>query len=214
MTRAGYIVMRFLYIFLIIALSGCAVFRQLSDPVTGVLKRGSCISIDLPPITLTPERTAAERQLIGENRELESQGWLIASSQSSRKFSRGDSSPPELENIRQLHRERGVLDFYRDLVIEYRNRGIFGEGLDGRVVVMAHGEERLRSRAEIRKVRTIADEVNRARMHIYKYYRERESKKRSPDYALVEKRHLGRYRETAPRGVWIQDENKRWVRKR
>ena len=32
-----------------------------------------------PPITFTQSQTAAERQMIGENKEIESDGWLLSS---------------------------------------------------------------------------------------------------------------------------------------
>jgi len=199
--------------------SGCYVFRQVTEPIANILARYHCISIDLPPITLTPERTAAERQLLGENREIEKHGWLIASSQSSRRYERGAGgrSRPELELLRRLYREQSVLEFYDEYLREYRDRlGLLGEGYDGLVKLLPARYQRRAGRASPRARENairIASEVNRSRKWIYDYYRKQEARKKNPDFPSVRKKHLNKYRENVPRGIWIQDEQGAWSAK-
>ena len=47
---------------------------------------GSCqalINFKVPPFTITNAQTAAEKQMVGEDRDLEKDGWLVSSIQSS-----------------------------------------------------------------------------------------------------------------------------------
>lgn len=51
----------------------------------------SCISIVVPPVTLTGNKTAMEKQIIGEKAELEKDVWMVASTRS--------TSQSELNNL-------------------------------------------------------------------------------------------------------------------
>ena len=110
---------------LFLALSSCRVFQATGDAFGSLVRTGSCISIDLPPITLTPERTAAERQLLGEEQELEKDGWLIASAQSSLPYEKSPVADARglPEEIRRLHREEDLLRFYEEWVRRPRSTG-------------------------------------------------------------------------------------------
>ena len=50
------------------------VLTPATDFLTDQLGKCTVVSVDLPPITLTQARTAAERQLIGEEKELVQDG--------------------------------------------------------------------------------------------------------------------------------------------
>ncbi len=170
---------KFLAIGLLLLISpvlACKLFQRTTQPVQRLIKQGSCIAIALPPITLTPERTAAERQLVGEDRELEKNGWLIASARSSLPAAEGGLDETESEEIRRYYQERGVLEFYDDLVREYRAGGVLGEDPDGRLVPLpgARRQDRFNSPEEIRRAGVVAAEVNRARAWIRAYEARRE----------------------------------------
>ncbi len=213
----NYLRFSFPLIFLWILVAECTLVQSFTDPVTGILTRRSCISIDLPPITLTPERTAAERQLIGEDREIEENGWLIASAQSSRRYQR-TGTDKSLGRVRRLYREQSVLEFFDEQVREYRNNELLGETASGRLAVVpgsiAGRRGKYRTGAELRKAEETARQVNRARLWIYNYYRVVESRKSSPDMNAVVQRYQRRYLADAPRGIWIRDAQQRWTRKR
>lgn len=94
--------------------------------------------IKAPPITFTQTQTAAEKQMLGEDRNLEKDGWLIASIKTS-------SSGSEIWERDLIKEEFGTTSdnqFYMALRIlaylarelrEYRSLGILAEGLDGKV---------------------------------------------------------------------------------
>lgn len=196
----------------------CAALRKLTDPVTGLVKRGSCISIDLPPITLTPERTAAERQLVGENRELEPNGWLLASAQSASRYG-GDSgrASQPLRDIQRLYRERAVLEYYAEFRLELQGKGVLGETAEGQLSVVPSGflgaDAARITRADLRRAETVAREVNEARLWIYGYYRDLDSKSGKPDSEKVKQLHLRIHRERAPLGTWVRNPDGRWVKR-
>ena len=192
---------------LLLAATSCKIFDRTTQPIRRLYKQGSCIAIDLPPITLTPERTAAERQLIGEDRELEKNGWLIASARSTGPA--GSASVPGGDPtgaLRRYYEEVGVLEFYEDLVREYRAGGMLGEGRDGRLHVVPGNRrqrpERFQSPEEERRARVVATEVNRARGWIRAY------RARQPDAI----RDIPLKTDTR-KGEYYQDERGRWVRR-
>ena len=199
-------------------ISGCAALRKLTDPVTGLVKRGSCISIDLPPITLTPERTAAERQLVGENKELEPNGWLLASAQSASRYGResGRTSKPLVE-IQRLYRERAILEYYADFLRELQGKGALGETFEGLIAGVPVGQlgadaGRI-TRADLRRAVTITREVNEARRWIFEYYRSLDAKGAKPDDDRVKRLYQRNHWEQAPLGTWVRNADGRWVKR-
>ncbi|MBW7858443.1 MAG: hypothetical protein H3C43_09160, partial [Leptonema sp. (in: Bacteria)] len=110
----------------------CATLRKIVDPVDNPIldkcSQASLISVDVPPITLTPERTAAERQLIGEEKQLLPNGWLISSS---------SYLPPESSIISelptQIQAEYRMLVLYDDILLRYRYLSFLGEAQNGLV---------------------------------------------------------------------------------
>lgn len=189
----------------------CKLAQRVKQPAERLIKQGSCIAIALPPITLTPERTAAERQLIGEDRELEKNGWLIASARST--AAPGGRAlaldPKTAAGIRRLYQEIGVVEFYGDLVREYQAGLVLGRGRDGRLYVVPNQglrKDRFRNPEEVRRASVIAGEVNRARDWIQAYFAEAdhpplEAGKKVTDTFQVRI------------GEFYQDAAGRWVRK-
>ncbi len=154
---------------------GCAQFNRITSPVSGCLRRAAIISIDIPPITLTPERTSAERQLIGENKELEENGWMIASARSVQKTGvkskQIDSDKSiEAEIARDYFQELNVLEFYNDLLLEYRESGLLGESFDGKVMVVPTHVSGIKKNSgsgeEFDNARRVAAEINRSRKRL------------------------------------------------
>ncbi|MCB1309826.1 MAG: DUF1318 domain-containing protein, partial [Leptospiraceae bacterium] len=198
----------------------CTLLQPVRDPIERIIRKGSCISIDIPPITLTPARTAAERQLIGEEGEVEEDGWLIASSQSTSEYD-GVSGGQAVEGqgtmtaLRRYHVETGVIEFYNEPVREYRAARVLGEGYDGRLhpvpAEVAPRQGRYRNPEEMAIAAQIASEVNRAREWLYSYHSQNAPADQSED---IEKKYLRRFYLEARSGEWVLDENNRWLRVR
>lgn len=206
-----------------LSVAQCSALESVRDPALKFLRRGSCISVDIPPITLTPARTAAERQLIGEEGDIEQDGWLIASSQSAPYYQQS-SGAGETAGVapeeRRYQIEQGVLDFYRDPLLRYRSEGILGEAFDGRVMLVPESAGGRRSgvrwQEEIDTARAIAEEINRARDWIASFDRRQAEARGDRNAAEAERQWRGRfYREAQARsGEWILTSERRWVRVR
>lgn len=208
----------------------CAVVQPIRDPVLQLLRRGACISVDIPPITLTPERTAAERQLIGTEGEIEKEGWLIASAQSAGTEGRAPGAVAEdnggglLDDLhgqsRRYRIEAGVIDFYLPTVLKFRRLELLGEGYDGRLRPVPTNISRARFSEESDTAAEVAEEVNRARMWIYDYLRNESradggSKNAAELQTLREQYLLRWYNEARGKsGEWVYTEQKQWVRAR
>jgi hypothetical protein len=191
--------------FLIISLSvvQCTFIQRLTDPrenpLADIANRCALIKVDVPPITLTPERTAAERQLIGEERELLPDGWLISSSS----YLPPQSSTLLPESIREEYR---MLVLYDDILLRYRYLEFLGEGYDGEVFFVPENQSRRRLNADERiRLQSIVAEVNRARRQIYRYYTEMK------DPRAEEFRRS--FYVAAGRNEWVRDERGRIVKK-
>ncbi|GBF38149.1 DUF1318 domain-containing protein [Leptospira johnsonii] len=94
--------------------------------------------IKAPPITFTQTQTAAEKQMLGEDRNLEKDGWLIASiktSSSGSEIWERDLIKEEFGNAsdNQFYMALRILAYLARELREYRSLGILAEGLDGKV---------------------------------------------------------------------------------
>ncbi len=198
--------------------ASCTLVETILSPFNNILRRGACVSVDVPPITLTPERTAAERQLIGEDKELEKNGWLIASSQNAGQEKlageRNEEGADRLAKTRLYYRQLGVLEFYEEMVRDYKTGGLLGEGRDGllRPVPprLAPRTGKYRVQAEQENALRVAEEVNRARRRILLYRLEKEEAGAKRE-ELEREMRLFHIRQSRP-GDWIQNEKGAWER--
>lgn len=171
-----------------------------TDPVTEYLGKCTVLSVDLPPITLTPARTAAERQLIGEEKELVEDGWLVASS------SALPSGAEELSGYSPaLRHEYRILEFYSDIVQRYRNLGVLGESYDGRVMRTPMAYRQGFSAEQLQQAIRAAEQTNQSRRAIYAYLARIE-----PGEAEA---FLRSFYFRARSGEWIRNPAGAWVRK-
>ncbi|PJE01486.1 MAG: DUF1318 domain-containing protein [Leptospira sp.] len=90
-------------------------------------------SLKAPAITFTQTQTASEKQMIGEDKEIEKDGWLISSIKSSSSGSdlwqKDDStdSVSDKELIIQLKK----LAYLSPEISEWKDKGMIGESYDG-----------------------------------------------------------------------------------
>lgn len=97
----------------------------------------NCFSTLKPPaITFTQSQTAAEKQMVGEDKELEKDGWLISSIKTS------SSGSDEWKKDALLYEESefkdkdyytvlSVIAYLAPEVKMYKSKGLLGEGLNG-----------------------------------------------------------------------------------
>lgn len=177
---------------------------------SGELRRPSLIAVDVPPITLTPARTAAERQLVGERQDIEPDGWIIASSVSSVRGSDNKTATErETENVKEIYRLTGFLEFYQPYVDEYKSAGVLGESFNGLLAYVPDSinkkPERYRNREEIEYARTTAERVNQVRIRLNELLKTYESSDLMEELA-------GKHRtfKKVKRGEWWYASDKSW----
>lgn len=193
------------YVAMALMIMNCATIRKIVDPVDNPIldkcSQASLISVDVPPITLTPERTAAERQLIGEEKQLLPNGWLISSS---------SYLPPASSALSELpthiQAEYRMLVLYDDILLKYRYLSFIGEAKDGFVFfVPSQLIGRSLATQERQRLQSIVNEVNRSRKQIYSYY----SAQSSP----VAESFRQSFFLSATNHEWVRDTNGQVVRK-
>lgn len=197
---------------MILMITSCVQFNKITGPLSGCVRRAAIISVDIPPITLTPSRTAAERQLIGENKELEKHGWMIASARSSEQITdrQNNVQSQEIQAAREYYREMSIIEFYHDLLMDYRSSSLLGESFDGYVkpvpAQLIPPGEKIGSGEEINNARIVADEINLSRDKLRKIMRENRADfmKPIPDVGM----------ESLRPGDWFYNSDGKWVQVR
>ncbi|MBE7440333.1 MAG: hypothetical protein HS115_17925 [Spirochaetales bacterium] len=172
---------------LILPFLDCRTTKKGLEQVKNISRWKGCIAIDLPVITLTPERTQAERQLIGKETELEADGWLISTPVS---VSRQNGSA--LRNP-----DRSVLLLYEEAVQKFKDYEILGEAKNGQLALLP---ERLtpapRTGQAIQLALRIAGQVNQSRQN------------------LARAGQLIDYRSSLRPGQWFESDQGEWQIKR
>jgi len=99
-------------------------------------------SIIIPPVTITGTRTATEKQIVGDEKYIEEDAWLIASARTTKK-DRSDEqgkTPDQIDENKRiqinLYRALRTFEFFEKDILEYRNDGIVGENKDGFIEIV------------------------------------------------------------------------------
>ncbi|MCZ8344391.1 MAG: DUF1318 domain-containing protein [Leptospira sp.] len=89
------------------------------------------LNVKVPPITITNAQTAAEKQMVGEDRELEKDGWVISSIQSSSNGQTNREKKLSNESDPDVKANRIRLDYLTIEEKKYKMHGMIGEGIGG-----------------------------------------------------------------------------------
>lgn len=194
-------------------------------------------TIVVPPVTITGQKTATEKQIIGEQTELERDVWMISSAKTA-EHAELESKPKAVrESIQKenTYTYRAFLKFElfsphltqlkKDHVVGEDNKGFVANLLAERAEISP--EIRRKYSAELadepesgRPYRTLIQtvrEINEARVLAAKGYVE--SQKRSnKDFKATDKDILAsqkdKYQQAALKGEWIQASDGSWSAKR
>ncbi|MCX8123014.1 MAG: YdbL family protein [Spirochaetes bacterium] len=166
----------------------------------------SCIEIHPPAIHITGEKTALERQLIGEYKEIEKDAWvtstvMVPSKGERYAFISTDESLLQAIKIRELNLDR---------IRMYKDMGIIGEMNNGYVGIV--DEKKLQSVKDSAAIRSVVNDENNARVIIF-IKSSGSQDKNDPKairfgYDFAKEQHA-----KAKKGDWIQKEDGRWVKK-
>ncbi len=173
----------------------------------------SCITVVPPTIAITGEKTAIERQIVGEYREIEPDAWVVSSVKSPVQGARsgiagaaGDDEFMAAHRIREYNRER---------IRRYKDGEALGENNEGLLVY--RGVARYERDREAKKtLMAVLENENRARGVIIGRSLacgggEEVSRE---DYLAAARAFAQEQEQLARRGDWIQNRNGRWERKR
>lgn len=195
---------------------------NLSLLILGVLCGFGCLSLKPPPITFTQTQTSAEKQMVGEDKELEKNGWLIASIKTS-------SSGSENWQKEVFEDERSDKDFMVALrtiayfsgeLKKYKRHGILAEGLDGYVrrnpMIKESRFGKDYAKPDLAKrVEEVVKMINESRQKILNSLIEKEKKKGLKEKEILILREnllLTYYRETSV-GEYFEKQKGHWAKK-
>lgn len=202
---------------------------------TSVIFFASCISITIPPITLTGSKTAVEKQIIGEENELEEDVWMISSAKVTSEVDLGDVSQGEQAKIDEensyTYRAFAILDAFGDELAQLKKDRVVGEDKNGLVanLILVPGlelpeESREKYDPELkndklsgRDYRTLEEtvkQINIARQYLVEGYivnRKRHDPEFEADKAELLSSQKEKYHAAALKGEYIQKDDGTWV---
>jgi hypothetical protein len=190
------------YIFLMGIIS-CSTINEvvnpLQNPLTSWIFDKSCISVDIPPITLTSEKTAIEKQILGEKTEISPDGWLIISPNYVANFEPQSAIEPELK------KNLFTLSLYKDAVEYYIIREYIGIDEKGNLLVVPEKLRNFNDYKHIRVAKELIDIMNQNKNIIYQYYLQKD-KKIAEDF-------INQYIKTFQSLGWNYDSKMGWYKK-
>jgi hypothetical protein len=190
------------YIFLMGIIS-CSTINEvvnpLQNPLTSWIFDKSCISVDIPPITLTSEKTAIEKQILGEKTEISPDGWLIISPNYVANFEPQSTIEPELK------KNLFTLSLYKDAVEYYIIREYIGIDEKGNLLVVPEKLRNFNDYKHIRVAKELIDIMNQNKNIIYQYYLQKD-KKIAEDF-------INQYIKTFQSLGWNYDSKMGWYKK-
>ena len=184
---------------IVVCMSGCTSSGCIQD-------MPSCLEIYPPAINITGEKTALERQLIGEYHELEQDAWVTSTVMTPSKGNRKAviNADGELLNAIQIR------ELNSDIIRLYKDRGLIGEQNNGYIAIV--DEKKLQSLQESDAIRTIVQQENNARSIIFVKSsgatKSNETKAIQFAVEFAKEQHA-----KAKKGDWIQNNDGRWVKK-
>ncbi len=193
-------------------------------------------TIVVPPVTITGQKTATERQIIGEQTELEKDVWMISSAKTS-EHAALDAKPKEIRNSMEQENAntyRAFLKFdlfsahlaqlKKDRVVGENNKGFVSNLLLEKAEIPADMKKKYDAELEEepdlgRPYRTLVQtvkEINEARILAARGYVESQ-KRANKEFKATEKEVLAsqksKYQQAALKGEMVQADDGAWAPK-
>ena len=196
-----------------------------------------CCSIVIPPVTLTGQKTAIEKQIIGEQTEIEKDVWMVSSAKTTSKANL------ELENDEKKARENrdnsytyrafAILEVYGDSLARLKADRVVGENNKGYVSSLINVKKTKISKANRKKYNAaLADDIekgihyrnllntvkqiNNARTLLVRGYilnQKKVNKKFKAGVKELVLQQKQKYHDAALKGEHVQLNNGKWVQK-
>ncbi len=180
---------------------------------TAESSRPSCCLIAIPDITLTGEKTAIERQIIGDYKELEKDAWIVSSVKTSIQKGEGTStaSGGDLALLRALK----IRELHEQKIRKYKIEGAIGESNNG-LIVYKSAPKYDKDKENKRILSIVIKEENKARRTIFErsLVQAGAEKPDSGDINSFGKIFAEEQRALAKKNDWIQEKSGEWVKKK
>lgn len=167
-------------------------------------------SLKAPGITFTQTQTASEKQMIGEDREIEENSWLISSIKSSSSGSEIWQRDVSLRNIKDRNHLILLkkLAYLQPELMEYRRKGYLGESYQG--IVKPYPKATRFGTGAREDVPALAKKVNETRNRLLEIRKEMEPER---DYREIQEEAAAEYLQTVEYGEYMEISPGNWIRK-
>lgn len=184
----------------------------------------NCTTLRPPAITFTQSQTAAERQMIGEGKELEKDGWIISSIRTSASGSDIwekeilDKEIPEGEMDEVIYTALKRLAYLAKDVRDFKKKDFVGESLDGQIKINPLLSES-RFKKEFPENKNKIDEllkmVNESRQIIFEYKLQKLANSNLKEQELLKRKEnlTLSYYQTVEDGEYFEVKRGKWGRK-
>jgi hypothetical protein len=184
----------------------------------------NCTTLRPPAITFTQSQTSAERQMIGEDKNLEKDGWIIASIRTSASGSDIwekevlEKEIPDEDIDVTTYTALKRLAYLSKEIRNYKKKDFVGEALDGQVKINPLLQEsRFRNQfsSNKRKIEDLLSMVNESRKIVYeKRIQKLESQNLKPKELIDKKEsYLHKYYYMVEDGEYYEVKVGKWGRK-
>lgn len=135
----------------------------------------TCVRLKAPPITFTQTATAAEKQMLGEDKDIENDGWILASIRTSATGSKVwkrevlDRTIDYPDYDDEVFSALRKLSYFSGEVYEFKKKGFIGESLSGELKINPNHRASLYYQeypAKEKRIEFILVEINRTRDYI------------------------------------------------
>ena len=166
-----------------------------------------------PPITFTQSQTAAERQMIGENKEIESDGWLLSSIKTSA-IGPLEWKKDKLEEFKSLEQTEDFKVLYKIIlhttpeIKKLKSLKYIGENLQGYLSIIEDKRDPsfdkiYSSQNDKKRIKELISLVNETRNKLFNLIKDSKNKITTKEYLKTVE--YGEYYEEK-KGVWILKE--------
>lgn len=171
-------------------------------------------SLKPPPITFTQTQTASERQMVGDDKDIEKDGWLISSIKSSSSGSDlwqkevADSDTGDRNHLILLKK----LAYLSPELVQYKMKGYAGESFDGRVKRNISIE--LDAKTDESRLSEVLDKVNRTRTEILEFKIKSEiANNPQADQKQIRNKYSNLYYNSVEVGEYFEPSLNKWKKK-
>jgi len=192
-------------------------------------------TILLPPLSVTGTKTAAEKQIIGEQTELEKDVWMISSARTTSsvdlKQEKREKTPREEAREENAYTYKGlaIIEVFTPELAALKKDGVVGENNNGLVsnLLKVEGieipqeiQDQYKEAPGNTSYKTLVEtvkQINQARLYIVEGYilnQKRIYPDFNPDKNELLKTQKSKYQGVAAKGDYIQLDTGEWVRKK